>query len=270
MDCTQPRYTDARQSIFYEVGGDHITINHTHIHLSLCDGATEASLQAPNWSNGLLEPTSQFENWSQRYLRVATCYFVNAGTALITAIDLIVQITGLLVHRRDSSNIHPSLVLELKSLHQTLTLIGLAIKEYNNRPLGRSLANTITPEVERSCIILQELLNKISGAWQSLKFTSIGNLWRRVWWSRWDGDEMGSFRQKLCDTRNSLDGFLLALHSYVFLVFQVQPSAETSFILYYHIHKVLHGWSSETNCKRAMYPSNSFMTCLVNVLVMSN
>jgi len=102
-------------------------------------------------------------------------------------------------------------------LQQILTLTGLAIHEYCDTPLGQSLAETMAPEVERCSLALQELLDQVNATWLSL--ASIGDLWRQIWWGRWDGDEFNLLRKKLSHSRQSLERFLMALHSYVLFLF---------------------------------------------------
>ena len=167
-----------------------------------------------NFSNDLSRPASDPEILSQRSLKhPITAYHPSEAVSTVeTAAGLIVQITNLLT---DSSNNCRALAFESKSLHQTLTLAGLAIREYGNRPLGQGLANTFAPEVERCRVVLLELLDRINGTRRGLAFTSISNLWRPVFGSRWDGNELASLKKKLCHIRRSLGGLLMALNSYV-------------------------------------------------------
>jgi hypothetical protein len=60
-------------------------------------------------------------------------------------------------------NDHHDLVLELESLHQTLTLTKFTIQKYDKTPLGQSMANTVAPEVKLCFAALQELLGSING-----------------------------------------------------------------------------------------------------------
>jgi hypothetical protein len=92
------------------------------------------------------------------------------------ATSLNVKILQLLIGRRESSD-DRALVQELKTLQQTLTLVGLAIQTYEYTPLGRNLANNIIPEVEQCCVVLDEMFHKINGYREGLFPTSICNLW---------------------------------------------------------------------------------------------
>jgi hypothetical protein len=92
------------------------------------------------------------------------------------AMSLTVKILQLLIDRRESSD-DRALVLELKTLQQTVTLVGLAIQTYEYTPLGRNLANNIVPEVEQCCVVLDEMFHKINGYREGLFPTSICNLW---------------------------------------------------------------------------------------------
>jgi hypothetical protein len=213
---------DARQSSFNQVGGDwnqHTTIHkHTLISIS-CFGPRQINYHSlDNLSDVLpLVPVSSPKTLSPRCLITASCSS-DTPRVVNTGIGLIVQITNRLIDRSDSSSNHQVLQLQLRSLQQILTLTGLAIQEYCDRPLGQSLAKTITPEVERCLLVLQELLEHADATWLGLAFTGIGDLWRHVWWGRWDGNEFTLLRKKLSDSRQSLERFLMALHSYVFLL----------------------------------------------------
>ena len=129
------------------------------------------------------------------------------------AVDLIIRITNLLVDPGDPSNNRGDLKLELKSVHQTLILIRPAIQEYDDRPLGQSLAHAITPEVERCSTVLSELYYLINGTGLGLLYTIIKDLWRSVWWSRWLDSDVASLKIKLRDIRISLNVILFALNS---------------------------------------------------------
>jgi hypothetical protein len=145
------------------------------------------------------------------------------------SISLIVQITNRLIDRGSSSNNHQVSQLQLRSLQQVLTLTGFAIHEYRYTALGPSLTKTIAPEVERCLLVLQELLDQIDATWIGLDFAGIGDFWRQVWWGRWDGDEFTLLSKKLFHCRQSLERFLMALHSYVCCCsfFAHLPSAES-------------------------------------------
>jgi hypothetical protein len=237
---------DARQSSFNQVGGDwhqHTTIHkHTIISLS-CFGPRQINYYSlDNLSDVMpLVPVSSPKTLSPR------CHITSAHSSsdllrvVDTGIGLIVQISNRLIDRSDSSSNHQVLQLQLRSLQQILTLTGLAIHEYCDRPLGQSLTNTITPEVEQCLLVLQELLAQADATWLGLAFTGIGDLWRHVWWGRWDGNEFALLRKRLSDSRQSLERFLLALHSYVFFLLRTfHPLKHRAFD---DKHEVLHGWN---------------------------
>jgi hypothetical protein len=215
-------YTDARRSTFNDVGRDQNITQNTYFILGSLPKPYQFNYSAiydspqPLGHEILPRPRSG--------LHIATNHIPDVHPAVDIAVGLIIRIARLLVDHEDSDN-RRDLKLELKSLYQTLTLTSLAIQEYNDRPLGRSLVNTIAPEVERSTAVLSELLDRISGTGQGLFHTSISDLWRQVWWSRWAGDELASLKAKLSHIRRLLGGFLLALNSYVeILLFHVfQP-----------------------------------------------
>ena len=128
------------------------------------------------------------------------------------ATSLIVKILQLLINRRESSD-DRALVQELKTLQQTLTLVGLAIQTYEYTPLGRNLVNNIIPEVEQCCVVLEELFHKINIYREGLYPTSIRNLWHQVRRSGSEVDGLSLLRARLSVHQRSLSEFLVALNS---------------------------------------------------------
>jgi phage terminase Nu1 subunit (DNA packaging protein) len=128
------------------------------------------------------------------------------------ATSLTVKILQLLIDRRESSD-DRALVQELKTLQQTLTLVGLAIQTYEYTPLGRHLANNIIPEVEQCCVVLDELFQKINNYREGLYPTSIRNLWHQVRRSGSEVDGLSSLSTRLSLHQRSLGEFLVALNS---------------------------------------------------------
>ena len=209
MALSHARYMDARHSTFCAVGRDHITIN--QISFSLF-GSRHTPVHFP-LSSGPPQPTSHPKASPPRGSLVTTYQSSDIGAVLDTASSLAVRITKLLVDHRASSNNDRDLELELKSLLQALTLTGLAVQEYADRPLGQSLARTITPEAKRCCMVLQELFDKLNSTWPHLSSTSFSGLWCHIWQRQWDGNELASLRKELFYRRKSLEGALMALHS---------------------------------------------------------
>jgi hypothetical protein len=219
---------DAREATINTVGRDQSNIQ-TNNNIQNCNvyinlgSAPERALPLlhslgiglPNNTNcGPSHPTPDYQVSSQRSLHSTANRLSEVLFVVDIAVGLIIRITSLLVDPGDPSNNRRDLELELKSLQQTLTLIRLAIQEYDDRPLGQSLAYTITPAVQRCSIVLSELHDKINGTGLRLLHTSIRDLWRPVWWSRWlDDGEVASLKMKLRDIRISLGGILSALNS---------------------------------------------------------
>lgn len=208
---------DASNGTFNHVCGNHITVNHygPTIHLSLFGSAQSSHYPLRNSRKDLPLSASFSEVQCKGDPHITTYCSSETISVIQTDLGLIVQIMDLLAHCRVSSNTY--LAIELKSLQKTLTLIVLAIQEYDARPL-ESLANRATPEVERCCSVLHELLGKIGGTWQP-NFTGIYDMWKTVWWCRWGEDELIPLIRKLCVSRASLDGLLMALNLYVLLFF---------------------------------------------------
>jgi phage terminase Nu1 subunit (DNA packaging protein) len=128
------------------------------------------------------------------------------------AMSLTVKIMQLLIDRRESLD-DRALVQELKTLQQTVTLVGLAIQTYEYTPLGRNLANNIIPEVEQCCVVLDELFQKINNYREGLYLTSIRNLWHQVRRSGSEVDGLSLLRVRLSLHQRLLGEFLVALNS---------------------------------------------------------
>jgi hypothetical protein len=211
------RFFDARGSILNHVGHDQITINANspivHVHFSLF-----GSKQASSNSKDVASQSSPSAILSQENALVQNSCPAMAITVAETASSLIVQIINLLHDGQNSSINNRDLELDMKSTHQTLILAALALRAYDDSPLSPSLANAIGPKVVQCCAALRELLDKVDGT-RRLSFTSIGDLWHLAWRSRWDGDELDSLRRDLFDVKKSLLMVLVALHSYVFILF---------------------------------------------------
>jgi hypothetical protein len=145
-----------------------------------------------------------------------------------------------------------------------LTLTRLAIQLYENKSLSQSLVNAIVPAVLRCLSGLQELDDIIDGTWLDLSLNTIGGFWHRIWCAWWDGDEFCLSRKKLSCSRQSLQGLLMALHSYVSFAIHHSPPPLT-IILFHNKYKVSNGWNLETNCVRASNHFLGFMTGIANV-----
>jgi len=225
MICSEN--VDASRGIFTDIGRDQNfnlnvgQIRIGHIHVSLF-GSRNINLPLHTLHNGSnnVERTTLVSQPSSRTTTL-DAYSLSEGVAIVDiTTGLIVQIVQLLiVPQAQQSDKHRDLRLELKALYDLLVMTGTAIQEYKDRPLGPSLINAVTSQVDRCRIVLKELLDRVSGTWWGLQQTSIGGLWRPVWWSRWDGDELALLRRKLSGSGDSLRGFLRALNSYVLFGF---------------------------------------------------
>lgn len=166
-------------------------------------------------SNSALGPS---QSGSRTGSALALAYRLPEG---ILAIDittrLIIQISQLLTEKSQTADTHDAQELkrELKVLYDSLVCSALAIQVYDQRPLGQSLINTITPEVYRCREALKELLDKVNGTRHGLGQTVIEGFWQPVWWSGWDEDELKLLKKKLYTRRASIQTFLIALNSYV-------------------------------------------------------
>ena len=230
MALRDARYIDARQATFNEVGRDlnnNTTVIHSgqtiHNHIQICYFGPQSIRHYGALCTDVSRPIIS----SETRRRLVTYCSSDALFAIDAAAGIIDLITDLLMDCRDSPSDHRDFALEFESLQQTFTLTRLTIQMYDGKPLGQSLANTITPEVLRCFITLRELLDSVNGMRQGFHFTSIDYLWRQIWWARLDADEFVSLREKLSRGRQSLQGLLMSLHSYVLLGLHAPPSTET-------------------------------------------
>lgn len=218
MVLDHPNNVDSRGSTFNDIRHDqnilnNAIINHqTSINLNVSLFGTQNSSDLPPRGSGISQPTPMSKD--SLYGATAANYSFNDAVFVIdAAISLVAQIANVLINHQDHSSDHQGLELELKVLHQILDLTRLAIQEYDGRPLGQNLVNTVTPEVQRCRMLLRELLEKLTGTWKSLLLTKISGVWHKVWHGRWDSDELALLRKGLSSSRHSLGMFLWALNS---------------------------------------------------------
>ena len=225
---------DARRSNFSIVGRDqiHSCVHHNLAYISVNNislfGPRQIANHVPNiLGDNLPRPISSPNSLAQRPLVT----YRSSDTANIVDIttNLIDQITPFLLDPNCSSNKLRHMALELESLHQTLTLIKLTIQKYNNTPLGQSLADFITPEINRCFAALQELLGSTDDIRLCLSSTNIGHLWRLVWRAMLR-DEFASLRKKLSISLQSFHALLFTLHSCVPTCYYPLASAKPPFI----------------------------------------
>jgi hypothetical protein len=95
-------------------------------------------------------------------------------------------------------------------LHKILFLTGLAIHVCEDTPLGLYLAASISPEVERCCVILRDSLDSCDRYRRTLYSTPIRELWPQVMWS---GSKVHELTWKLSACQIALRQFLVALNS---------------------------------------------------------
>jgi hypothetical protein len=127
------------------------------------------------------------------------------------ACNLIVEITRLLDDLTKFSVDYRYLQkLLLKPLHQTLFLTGLAIQAYKDTPLGRNLALSMDPDVQKCHVILQYIYDSIDRYRRILYSTPIRDLWPKVLWS---GSKVHELAWKLSAHQRFLGQFLVALNS---------------------------------------------------------
>lgn len=204
---------NASGSTFNSVGGNQINNYYNSTILNYCSSFSGCNLPGP-----LLQFTASSGTRIQRS-RTTDCSTDSNAVFFIGIADrLISHISNSLVGRTDSLNLHGMERL-LEGLQQILFLTGRAIFVYHDSPLGQSLANAITPEVERCCVLLSELLNKVRDTRVGLIYTRISAVWHQVFGTQWD--ELASFKRGLYRNWSALGTFLMALNSYVLFMLVV-------------------------------------------------
>jgi hypothetical protein len=100
--------------------------------------------------------------------------------------------------------------LLLKPLHRTLFLTGYALQLYEDTPLGPNLAALISPEVEKCCLLFQNILDDIDRYRSTLHSTHIPASRLPALWSK---SKVHELAWKLCHRQRQLGQFLVALNS---------------------------------------------------------
>jgi hypothetical protein len=98
----------------------------------------------------------------------------------------------------------------LKPLHRTLFLTGYALQLYEDTPLGPNLAALISPEVEKCCLLFQNILDDIDRYRSTLHSTHIPASRLPALWSK---SKVHELAWKLCHCQRQLGQFLVALNS---------------------------------------------------------
>jgi len=203
-------HPDISRSTFNDVGRDQTYhIAHQTIHINISDSGTGQTLHRLLW------PTSG--PWMAQGVLIPKCHSSTVVSVVDIAVGLVVKIIHLL--HIEWSDDYRHLERDLKSLCQSLILTRSAIQVYEYTPLGQSLANTVHPKVERCHMVLLETFNKIIHYRESLNSTRISGFWRQVWWNSWDENERALFRMELSACQDPLNEVLMALNSYVLLIF---------------------------------------------------
>jgi hypothetical protein len=211
------RYVDARGGTFTNVGRDQHNINiYQTIHVDgLVSSVTaDQTLHYAMPSAGHASHSSTLSSEALTPKRaLMRPHHSEVGSAGAIAASLIGKIEELLVDRTETTDNDRELKDELELLRQTLTLTRLGIQTFEYTPLGRNLAESINPELERCCVLLQQLFDSFDSCRQGLFPTFIWHLWRYVWWSGCEMDGRASLRTQLSAHRILLGGCLMALNS---------------------------------------------------------
>jgi hypothetical protein len=215
MALSQCKNADARGSTFIDVGREqthNTTIHHQTINLNISVSGPTRNLH--HLLRDVTDDVPACWQGAQELQKkaIAPSFHSTASTSGDIVAHLIIEIVQLLMHTETSGD-YRILKLELESLQQTLTLVGLAVHAYEYTQLGRSLANIMNQELERCRVVLQELLDTINGYRWGLSSTRIHYYWSQVWWSGCDVDGLMALRQKLAACQEYLSRCLKGLKS---------------------------------------------------------
>ena len=203
---------DARGGTFSDIHRDqfqaHTILYQPNFHLNICSGQPLHQL-LHNITNELQLPTSNSNTWSQAKALIPLDH---PRTSCDLVGCLIVEIMQAL---RDPSptDLYNDLKLELKSLKETFTLAGLAIRAYEYTPLGQNLVRIINQVAERCITVLQKLLEHINHYRWGLDSTRFGIFWRQICWSGDDVDKLAVLKRELSVCQLSLAECLKGLNS---------------------------------------------------------
>jgi hypothetical protein len=159
-------------------------------------------------ADDLRPPPSGCDDLSQRRLLVLS----NTAGGIGDILSLITEIKSLIGRSGRSSCSFVALELELDLLHQTLSFTSLGIKSFQWTLLGQSLAKTINPKLVRCAEVLLRLHKAIDTFREGLWYTSIWSVWRLVWSSAWEVDELVIWRRELFHCRRSLGMIVRAMY----------------------------------------------------------
>jgi hypothetical protein len=262
MAC-DPVNVDANQSTFNYVGRDQTTNHFTYfIYTSQPPPGSEQTLPHPhNLCSDLSWPASSPKAVSRGNDLISTYHTSEDVSVVDITTNLTEKIVQLLISG-ESWDKFRDLKLELESLHLTLFSTRSAVQIFKDTPLDQSVANTINPTVGQCFIILQEVFDHINRYRDGVLSTTINFLWPQVCLNGWDMGKLGSLILKLSACRELVDGFLMALSSYV------SPSFVHSHLLKDHIlpkNIVLSGRNSEINFPEVLHPSIHFLLVYSNV-----
>ena len=129
-----------------------------------------------------------------------------------TGCDRVARLIVEIVQALGPTDLYSSLKLELKSLQQTFTLAGLAIRAYEYTPLGQNLVKIINQVAERCITVLQKFLEHINHYRWSLDSTRFGIFWRQICWSGDDVDKLAVLKRELSVCQLSLAECLKGLN----------------------------------------------------------
>jgi hypothetical protein len=231
MAFSHSKDVHASRSTFNDVGRDQLHVfNHGGVHfinytVVNSPSSSEQTAQDPPWPTSC--PGSSLQGTVDPIPMNHSSVLMSI---LDTAVGLIVDIVGVL--HIESVDEHRHLERELELLSQSLILTRSALQVYEHTLLGHSLAKTIYPRVTRCHAVLTDMHAKITRYQEGLHSTSIRSLWRQVWLSGWDRDELGKSRMELSACQEPLNSFLIALNSYVLHILQSMTSHSKILIKY--------------------------------------
>jgi hypothetical protein len=207
----------ASESHFSNIGRDQHNVGHDqynaaqdqyhqHIHFSIADTASHETVQHVLRSLPQQLPFSSSAAVFVSHHNRTPCDLASnlIGEIMRLLLDLLTQFSVDYLYLQE---------LLLKPLRQTLFLTGYALQLYELTPLGPNLASMIRPEVEKCCLLFQDILGNIDHYRSSLDSTHLP-AFRLP--SLWSGSKVHELTWKLSYRHRQLGQFLVALNSCVF------------------------------------------------------
>ena len=139
-------------------------------------------------------------------MSVVAFTFGSLGDILATA-GLVANICQALYNQTDAS-----LRNELQSFHTLLLSTHDVVQHVEPTPQAQNFVAIVNQTIVRCHLDMRVFLEKVDNIRKPLGWTSIGDLWGRVWWAAQQPSEIGKLKEKLCNYRQTLIWLIGALN----------------------------------------------------------